>query len=439
MKGGFIHKLLVDKPWLGLVVLFFAMPIVVLVLLGGSPVLTDFSITPEQRKAFSQGLGLLEQQEQQRFGNDLSGGLVGSPGPTYNDSRSQKTATRDDECNYAKGKWIADEKRPLYSSYECKRWIPKKYNCGAMGRTDLSFESYRWQPHGCEMPELSGPNFLDRMRNKTLAFIGDSLGKQQFMSMMCIATKGKHSPKVEDVGWKYGLVKAPPARRIDGWAYRFPGTNTTVLFYWSPSLCELEALMNTTRSAKSYALHLDRPARFLKKYLHSFDTLVLNTGHHWNKVRFSINRWKLYADGKPLGNGTLPEDLGPFRNLKLHNIVRWLDSELIRRPYMKVFLRTNSPRHFLHGDWNTGGSCNNTTPLSAGSEVLEDHSSDLPAEHAVTGTRVKLLDITSISQLRSEGHIADHTLKSLSVKYDCSHWCLPGIPDMWNEILFAQI
>jgi hypothetical protein len=40
--------------------------------------------------------GLLEQQEQQRFGNDLSGGLVGSPGPTYNDSRSQKTATRDD-------------------------------------------------------------------------------------------------------------------------------------------------------------------------------------------------------------------------------------------------------------------------------------------------------------------------------------------------------
>ncbi|XP_047079758.1 protein trichome birefringence-like 14 [Lolium rigidum] len=459
MKGGFIHKLLVDKPWLGLVILFFAMPIIVLVLLGGSPVLTDFSITPEQRKAFSQGL---EQQGQHHFGNDVSGGLVGSPGPTYNDSRSQKTATRDDgkyacamcclhyticnvnivylvECNYAKGKWIADEKRPLYSGYECKQWLPKKYNCGGMGRTDLSFESYRWQPHGCEMPEVSGPNFLNRMRHKTLAFIGDSLGRQQFMSMMCIATGGKRSREVEDVGWKYGLDKAPHARRTEGWAYRFPGTNTTVLFYWSPSLCELEPLTNTTRSAKSYALHLDRPERFLKKYLHCFDTLVLNTGHHWNKERFSINRWKLYADGKPLGNGTLPEDLGPFRNLKLRNIARWLDSELVHRPHMKVFLRTNSPRHFLHGDWNTGGSCNSTTPLSGGSEVLDDHSSDLPAEHAVIGTRVKLLDITSISQLRSEGHIAHHTFKSLSAKYDCSHWCLPGIPDMWNEILFAQI
>jgi hypothetical protein len=66
MKGGFIHKLLVDKPWLGLVVLFFAMPIVVLVLLGGSPVLTDFSITPEQRKAFSQGLGTCISMKQSR-------------------------------------------------------------------------------------------------------------------------------------------------------------------------------------------------------------------------------------------------------------------------------------------------------------------------------------------------------------------------------------
>jgi hypothetical protein len=47
----------------------------------------------------------------------------------------------------------------------------------------------------------------------------------------------------------------------------------------------LEQLINTT----SYALHLDRPERFLKKYLHCFDTLVINTGHHWSKARFSKN------------------------------------------------------------------------------------------------------------------------------------------------------
>ncbi|BAT96103.1 hypothetical protein VIGAN_08298600 [Vigna angularis var. angularis] len=22
---------------------------------------------------------------------------------------------------------------------------------------------------------------------------------------------------------------------------------------------------------------------------------------------------------------------------------------------------------------------------------------------------------------------------------DCSHWCLPGVPDTWNELLYAQL
>jgi hypothetical protein len=44
----------------------------------------------------------------------------------------------------------------------------------------------------------------------------------------------------------------------------------------------------------------------------------------------------LYADGKHLGEGTLAEDLSPFRSLKPHNIVRWLDSELTHTTRKKV-------------------------------------------------------------------------------------------------------
>lgn len=330
-----------------------------------------------------------------------------------------------------------------------------------MQRTDFFYESYRWQPHGCEMPEFSGPNLLIRycaifncasayildffltywnayrLRHKTLAFVGDSLGRQQFQSIMCVATGGKYSPEVEDVGWKYGLVKAPGALRPDGWAYRFPETNTTILYYWSASLSKLEPL-NTTNSVTSYALHLDRPVTFLKKYVNSFDVLVLNTGHHWNRGKFNGNHWELYANGKPVGKGRLA-DLNRAKNLTLYSIARWVDSELASRPQMKAFLRTMSPRHFVNGDWNTGGSCGNTVPFSNGSEVLQDHSSDLPAEGAVNGTQVKLLDITAISQLRDEGHISNRTLRAPTGTHDCLHWCLPGIPDMWNELLFAQI
>ncbi|KQJ92052.1 protein trichome birefringence-like 14 [Brachypodium distachyon] len=418
MKGGFLHRLLVNKLCFVLLALL-VVPIVILLL----------GTTQEQLRVFSQGF--LQQQGLGHLGDNASA-PVG-----FADPAERRITRRNKDCNYAKGKWLADEKRPLYSGNECKQWLSKMWACRMMQRTDFFYETYRWQPHGCEMPEFSGPNFLKRMKNKTLAFVGDSLGRQQFQSMICIATGGKYSPEVEDVGWKYGLVKAPGALRPDGWAYRFPGTNTTILFYWSASLSELETL-NTTNSVTSYALHLDRPVTFLKQYVHSFDVLVLNTGHHWNRGKFVGNHWELYADGKPVGKGRLA-DLNRAKNLTLYSIARWVDSELASRPQMKAFLRTMSPRHFVNGDWNTGGSCGSTVPLSNGSEVLQDHSNDMPAEHAVKGTRVKLLDITAISQLRDEGHISNRTLRAPTGIHDCLHWCLPGIPDMWNELLFAQL
>ena len=125
---------------------------------------------------------------------------------------------------------------------------------------------------------------------------------------------------------------------------------------------------------------------------------IAKTSHHWNRGKFNGNHWELYAYGKPVGKGRLA-DLNRAKNPTLYSIARWVDSELVRRPRMEVFPRTMSPKHFVNDDWNTGGSCGNTIPLSNGSEALQDHSSDLPAERAVNGTQVKLLDITAISQV----------------------------------------
>lgn len=141
-------------------------------------------------------------------------------------------------------------------------------------------------------------------------------------------------------------------------------------------------------------------------------------------------------------NRKLSEDIFDFyaaKNFTVYNLIRWLDSQLLLHPKLKAFFRTISPKHFFNGDWNTGDSCKNTIPLIQGSEVLQDESTDEVIEAAIKDTRVKILDITVLFNFRDDGHISNYIIRPSKKISDCLHWCLPGIPDTWNEILIAQL
>lgn len=49
---------------------------------------------------------------------------------------------------------------------------------------------------------------------------------------------------------------------------------------------------------------------------------------------------------------------------------------------------------------------------------------------------VYLLDITTLSQLRKDAHPAGYGGEGGT---DCSHWCLPGLPDTWNQLMYAAL
>lgn len=52
--------------------------------------------------------------------------------------------------------------------------------------------------------------------------------------------------------------------------------------------------------------------------------------------------------------------------------------------------------------------------------------------------KVRLLNVTYLSQLRKDGHPSAYGFGGPNAT-DCSHWCLPGVPDTWNHLLYASL
>lgn len=57
------------------------------------------------------------------------------------------------------------------------------------------------------------------------------------------------------------------------------------------------------------------------------------------------------------------------------------------------------------------------------------------------------LNITKMTDLRHDAHpslyrhmnMTEESKKYMLTHQDCSHWCLPGVPDLWNEIVYAHL
>ena len=88
-------------------------------------------------------------------------------------------------CDLYHGKWVYDSAGPLYTNNSCPV-LTQMQNCQGNGRPDKEYENWRWKPTGCELPRFEPKNFLELMRGKTLAFIGDSVARNQMESMLCI-------------------------------------------------------------------------------------------------------------------------------------------------------------------------------------------------------------------------------------------------------------
>ena len=106
-----------------------------------------------------------------------------------NTSNDSKRVTLDYKCDIFRGSWVPYPRGPYYTN-ETKCVIDDRQNCMKFGRPDTEFMKWRWKPDECDLPLFDTVEFLELVRGKTLAFVGDSLGRNQMQSLTCLLASG---------------------------------------------------------------------------------------------------------------------------------------------------------------------------------------------------------------------------------------------------------
>ncbi|KAJ6847079.1 protein trichome birefringence-like 13 isoform X1 [Iris pallida] len=345
-------------------------------------------------------------------------------------------------CNYSAGAWIrSPESDPVTArySYGSCREIFKGWNCVSKPNArDLL--RYRWQPHDCRLPSFDPLRFLRRFRNTNIGFVGDSLNRNMFVSLVCTLRQVAKEVKK----WR-------PAGADRG--FTFVEYNVTVAYHrtnllarygsWSASASggDLESL----GYKQGYRVDVDVPEHTWMEAPMFHDIIIFNTGHWWwapSKFDPIKSPMLIFEKGMPVLPPVTSEQ---GLDMTLKHMISYVEKRM--RTNAVKFFRTQSPRHFERGDWNQGGSCRREQPLST-EQVEELFSLDkngtnvearLVNKHlfkALEGSSFQILDITHMSEFRADAHPSTTGGKKHE---DCMHWCLPGLTDSWNDILVALL
>ncbi|XP_022934386.1 protein trichome birefringence-like 6 [Cucurbita moschata] len=336
-------------------------------------------------------------------------------------------------CDLTKGKWVFDESNPLYSNGSCP-FIDEGFDCEGNGRLDLNYKKFKWQPQDCDDYRFNATKMLELIRGKRIVFVGDSINRNQWESMLCMLFSAIKDPR---------KVYETRGRRITkkkgNYSFKFVDYKCTVEFYVSHFLVHEDKARLGRRRIQT--LRIDTIDRGSSRW-RGADVLVFNSAHWWShyKTKSGINYYQERDQVLP----RLDVNIAFKRALTTWGA--WVD-KYINSKKTRVFFRSSAPSHFRGGQWNSGGHCREATePLNVTSSNLGYPEKNVIVEDVISQmkTRVTLLNVTGLSDYRIDGHPSMYGKSVVNRQgsrggEDCSHWCLPGVPDTWNELLYFHL
>ncbi|KAL9231930.1 hypothetical protein vseg_007088 [Gypsophila vaccaria] len=338
-------------------------------------------------------------------------------------------------CNLFKGKWVFDPNNTTRYDETCPfhrtAWNCLKNKSPKMG----TINSYKWAPQSCKLGEIDAIEFMGLMRNKKLGFVGDSLNENFWVAFVCVLRNVDFGGKK----WK----------KFGAWrGVYFPRFNFTVGYHRAVLLSNYQWQENKSGQdglRGTYRVDVDVPANDWIRITKFYDVLVFNTGHWWGPHKFPKETpLVFYQNGRLISP---PLDFMDGLKVVLKSMMSYIDKE-VPSSTLK-FWRLQSPRHFFGGEWNQNGSCLFDEPLQESQLDMwfdpsnngvnkEAREINQVIEEALRGSSIQKLDLTHLSEYRADAHPAIWLGKKDAVAVwgqDCMHWCLPGVPDTWVDIL----
>ncbi|KAL1349941.1 hypothetical protein HN51_026413 [Arachis hypogaea] len=312
-------------------------------------------------------------------------------------------------CDLYEGKWVIDEFYPLHNASSDCPFIAKGFDCVRNGRPDKKYLKYRWKPNACDLPRFDGEKFLERNKGKKIMFVGDSISNNMWQSLTCLLHKTV--PNSNYTLTRQSLLSI----------FSFPEYEASIMWLKNGFLVDL-----INDKEKGGILKLDSIST--GGQWKEVDILIFNSYHWWTHTGHS-QTWDYFQVGDKLIKDM--DHMEAFK-IALTTWAKWIDSN-IDPSKIRVFFQGISASHADEK------ACLRKTQPEEGSMAAPYPGVDIVKSVINNMTKpVELLDITLLTQLRIDGHPSIYTGSGPSF-VDCSHWCLAGAPDSWNEIFYATL
>ncbi|GJP39272.1 hypothetical protein CLOM_g23661 [Closterium sp. NIES-68] len=397
------------------------------------------------------------------------------------------------KCAVEKGAWERDGSYPLYSS-TCP-FIEPRFACS--GRPSSGFAKYRWQPAGCSLPRFDAEKLLSSFRDKRVVFAGDAVAKQMFLSLLCLvwahtsSSSSSSSPSsamyrvalksIASIGRATKVEKAA-IKSADASIWRSAEGNVTFVFFPTDYLVTTSS--SSSRRASQVQVLLKQIGPWHTYAKQHADLLVLHAAGAFSDNAFLPP----IATATPYGNSSdasssssqpvvflasaSPADTTSSKGRSSHDslsafhtalqtVNTWAQSTPRLKNIPVFFLGTpghhfssskdpTSPRYknIWKAKWTGKGTCDTVkVPLEKPHRDKERQgvidselaSNDSSSSSSILLEGVNILPIGQTSAARADAHVSKWHGHTGSSRQDCVNFCLPGVPDIWNEFLLERL